>query len=944
MSDLDNTILMTAVPSMVNNAVVPLVNSVDTFWVGRMGLALSLAGQTAANGAFFYLYFLVSFLPVITAPLVAAAVGSGDEQAAQDRVCESLFLCNVLGGIGTLMLVGFPRRTLQMVLPPGAPAMDFAVPYLRLRGLSMIPALMASTGFAAYRGLLDTVTPLKVSLFTNGLNLVLDPLLIYTFSMGYRGAGFATAVAEILSGAIYIRLLLRKKLATWNRIFRFPSLKKLWPIIQGGSSILLRQIALNVSFMLAARRAQALDPSGVTAAAYGIVTQMYAVGIVVHVAMQGAAAALVSSTRAKVGDVEARKVANRMFLWGSIVGLGLGVTQFALLPVLVPLFSTLPEVQTAVRMPALIASALHVLNGPLFTGEGVMLGLKSYTALALCTLAAVATMATCVIGTSLGKKLVGLWASIGIFCAVRGVLVVLHHLRWGPLAPKNLAYQDQVKAFIDHKPDTDTDSDGSVDVSTDGSADASADGELDFTVGKDSTVSEPQIAEDVPPSVPSATSSKSRAGAGVIPRLAETFRSGLTSKRSKSSDDTANGESVVLKLNRTTQSQVEDPATTVPSDVEISNQNDDTASVAAAASVASQVVEPVGPSPTRAWVQNVLNRRNVQEQAPATISETVSVEDAASTTEGTTEETTDTKLTAKEPVVAEAPVQELAAQELTVKEVVVEEAPVEEATMGEPTLEDPTAEVVPVEEEVIDPTKSTSQESDFETISSAEPTEADVVEETVEEPSAEVLDTTSPLSTGVEVPPAVKTLKTVTTKTITTRKVVKKVPASAIASMPAPTASTNATKSEESGEPLCDFVKSVFQSFVGDDSDNKDDTAEKTNPGDVSVLAAATANEEESLEEGTILPEAAEVATSSEAVPVTTESVVIEEGEDPNVTVQTTVTVDETIVPAEEAVEESSSTTKTTVKKILKRTDGEGGENDETVIWNIIMDENDKDA
>jgi len=54
--DLDRQILGTALPSMLNLAVVPVVNSVDVFWVGKLGSALALAGQAAANQAFFTLY------------------------------------------------------------------------------------------------------------------------------------------------------------------------------------------------------------------------------------------------------------------------------------------------------------------------------------------------------------------------------------------------------------------------------------------------------------------------------------------------------------------------------------------------------------------------------------------------------------------------------------------------------------------------------------------------------------------------------------------------------------------------------------------------------------------------------------------------------------------------------------------------------------------------
>ena len=436
--ELDRTIMGTAFPSMINLAVVPIVNSVDTFWVGRMGIALALAGQAAANQAFFTLYFLVAFLPTITAPLVATAVGSGNTEAAQARVCESLFLCTLLGGFGTIFLSAFPKTALGMILPADAPAMQYAAPYLRFRALSMIPALVSATGFAAYRGLLNTVTPLKVSLTTNAVNLVMDPLFIFNTGMGFVGAALATAIAETTGGLIYLKLLLRRRLARWSLILRPPSWKALLPLLQGGAAMLFRQASLNVGFLAAGRRAQTMDPSGVSAAAYGIVMQMYTVGIVVHVAMQQTAAALVPSTLCQDGEDAARTVADRLFVWGSLVGVCLGAIQYFALPFLVPLFSTLPQVQEAVKLPALVASLIHVINGPVLAGEGIMLGLGSYKDLAILTACGVATMVGCLV-SPLGQRLDGILISLGVFCSFLSVGVITHYLRFGPLAKNNRA-------------------------------------------------------------------------------------------------------------------------------------------------------------------------------------------------------------------------------------------------------------------------------------------------------------------------------------------------------------------------------------------------------------------------------------------------------------------------------------------------------------------------
>eukprot|EP00956_Cyclotella_meneghiniana_P039168 scaffold166893_cov63-Cyclotella_meneghiniana.AAC.1 len=415
--------------------VVPLVNAVDTFYVGRLRDPLALAAQSAANQCFFTIYFLAAFLPTITAPLVAESIGREDWVDAKKRVCESLFLSNLLGGLFCGVMVAAPQTVLRLVLPPsladggtGAAGgvMQYAVPYMKWRALGMIPALFSATGFAAYRGLLNTVTPLKVSLVTNCLNLVLDPIFIFGGigksavvgigkGLGASGAAAATSLSELTSSIIYLRLLIRRKLVSWTQLFKPPSLTSLLPLIKGGAAMLLRQATLNVAFITAARKAQAMDPSGVSAAAYGIVMQIYSLGVVAHLGVQGTAAALVPSSRAVGGDEAARAVADRIFVWGSILGAILAGVQLIALPMITPLFSPLEEVRQAIKGPALISSFIHLVNGLVFAGEAVGV------AVMLGSLAMV------------GNTLNGVLISLAAFNLVQGLAVLLHHARFSPL-------------------------------------------------------------------------------------------------------------------------------------------------------------------------------------------------------------------------------------------------------------------------------------------------------------------------------------------------------------------------------------------------------------------------------------------------------------------------------------------------------------------------------
>ena len=157
---LDARVANVTVPQIASLAVFPLVGAVDTFWIGRMGDAPSLAGMGAANTAFSTLFFVVAVIPQLTAPLVASATASGDADAAARVVGEAVFVACALGLVGTAALSIWPARALSLVLPPGALALAPAASYLRLRALGMLPALLTSVGFAAFRGMLDTRTPL----------------------------------------------------------------------------------------------------------------------------------------------------------------------------------------------------------------------------------------------------------------------------------------------------------------------------------------------------------------------------------------------------------------------------------------------------------------------------------------------------------------------------------------------------------------------------------------------------------------------------------------------------------------------------------------------------------------------------------------------------------------------------------------------------------------
>jgi len=297
--ELDRRILRVLLPCSLSFLVVPLTNAVDAAWIGRMGDALALAGQGAANQVFSTAFFLISFLPTVMAPLVARAVGKKDEDDARARIGETLFLATFFGVLGTIALSVYPGVCMRIVLPDDAGASAHANSYLWVRSLSLLPALWGSVGFAALRGAQDTTTPLKISAASNLFNAIVDPILIFACSLGVTGAAVATALAEAGAGVAYLLVLSRRRLLSLrSAVSRVPPWHRLRPLLAAGATLQFRNMCLNFAFVFASRTAQLGDASGVQGAAYSITMLWWGLGGVLLSALQASAATLVPSERA----------------------------------------------------------------------------------------------------------------------------------------------------------------------------------------------------------------------------------------------------------------------------------------------------------------------------------------------------------------------------------------------------------------------------------------------------------------------------------------------------------------------------------------------------------------------------------------------------------------------------------------------------------------------
>ena len=269
-NSLDARIWALALPAVASLLLDPVLGAVDTAFVGRLegeGAAAALGGLAVSTTVFNFSFKLFNFLAVVTGPLVASQIAAATAKnattpeardvaemeteatdtrvrvgraAAAETVRGAVALAVALGVSATLALElgadgvlawagGNGEGTAAFALGPGgggtgqAPTvLGEAEAYLRVRALSAPAALVGTVSVGAFRGLLDTKTPLLVSAGANLVNLALDPILIFGFgpvpAFGVAGAAAATTAAEWIAAAAFWALLVDEGLLPRARV------------------------------------------------------------------------------------------------------------------------------------------------------------------------------------------------------------------------------------------------------------------------------------------------------------------------------------------------------------------------------------------------------------------------------------------------------------------------------------------------------------------------------------------------------------------------------------------------------------------------------------------------------------------------------------------------------------------------------------------------------
>ncbi len=205
-------ILMQAVPLTIAQLIQLLYNVVDRIYIGHLpgthGQALTGIGL---------IFPIISIIAAFTnlfamggAPLFSIARGAGEEKKAS-RILNNTFFLLVLAAV-ILMGIGYLfQKEILYLFGASEATYPYAREYLMIYLLGTV-FLMVGTGmnqFINAQGF--PKTGMMVVMSGAILNIALDPLFIFVFGMGIRGAATATVISQFVSAFLVLRFFVGKR-------------------------------------------------------------------------------------------------------------------------------------------------------------------------------------------------------------------------------------------------------------------------------------------------------------------------------------------------------------------------------------------------------------------------------------------------------------------------------------------------------------------------------------------------------------------------------------------------------------------------------------------------------------------------------------------------------------------------------------------------------------
>lgn len=201
-----------ALPAILAQAVNLLYNLVDRMFIGRIpGIgALALTGVGLTFPIIILITAFAALVSMGAAPRASIMLGKNNKEEAEEILGNSFSALIIVSIILTALILMFGKSIL-MTFGASPDTIGYALEYIRIyaMGTIFVQLSLGLNAFITAQGFSNI--SMQTILIGAVLNIILDPILIFGFNMGVKGAALATIISQGVSALWVVRFLLSKK-------------------------------------------------------------------------------------------------------------------------------------------------------------------------------------------------------------------------------------------------------------------------------------------------------------------------------------------------------------------------------------------------------------------------------------------------------------------------------------------------------------------------------------------------------------------------------------------------------------------------------------------------------------------------------------------------------------------------------------------------------------
>ncbi len=202
-----------ALPIMGSSLLQFTYNLIDMLWVGGLG---SNAVASIGSSSFFVGlgYSINAFVAIGTGIKVAHSIGRKDNKAVDEYISSGLILNAIIGGLYSLVLIFLGKNFIGFLNLGNSIVERDSYIYLAISAPMMFFSFFNTLYIRIFNSFGNNRSALNISAIGVVINIILDPILIYTLKLGVTGAAIATLIAN---GTMFILFINKsRKLFDFN--------------------------------------------------------------------------------------------------------------------------------------------------------------------------------------------------------------------------------------------------------------------------------------------------------------------------------------------------------------------------------------------------------------------------------------------------------------------------------------------------------------------------------------------------------------------------------------------------------------------------------------------------------------------------------------------------------------------------------------------------------